>query len=350
MAIEEFRPKKFTSAHKQLIRQANAIIEEYTKLGYKLTLRQIHYQFVARDWYENTFANYKRLGNVLNAARMAGMVDWDSFDDPTRTLKRLPVYNRPEDAIQRIADTFKLDPWDEQPIKRRIEIWTEKDAATSIVRPTCNDLRLAFFSCRGYSSSSGLYEAAKRLRSYKDAGYETLVLYLGDHDPSGVQMTDSTLEKVCLFAGCDIEVRRIALTMAQVEEFNPPANFAKETDSRTKWYVDKFGTEDCWELDALKPQTVDALIRSHVEPLIDRVAWEQTMKAERAHLATLAAIMENWERTKAAPDMLAYIQSVSSQPVESEQFPDGSYENVDSATLGMVIDEADEVLTRHGLL
>ncbi len=352
MAIEEFKPKLFTAAHKQLIKQANAIIEEYTKAGYKLTLRQIHYQFVARDWYENTFANYKRLGNVLNAARIAGRVDWDSFDDPTRVLRRIAVFNDPETAVQRVADTFKLDPWDEQPIKRRIEVWVEKDAATSIVRPTCNALRIAYFSCRGYSSSSGLYEAAKRLKAYKDAGYEVLVLYAGDHDPSGVQMTDSTIEKVNMFAGDDIDIRRIALTMEQVREYDPPANFVKDKDARTKWYVETFGTEDCWELDALKPQVIDQLIRSHVEPLIDREAWDKTLADEKEHLATLAAIMEDWDRTKAAPDMhkklleFANDYTVSANPINDE----GEYEHEDSAFAELVIEESREVLTKHGIL
>jgi hypothetical protein len=347
VACEAFIEKKFTGAHKQVIRQANQIIKEYQDAGYKLTLRQIHYQFVARDLYENTFANYKRLGNILDLARKAGLVDWDAIEDPTRLLRRVAVWNTPEEAVQRLHETFKLDPWDEQPTLRRIEVWLEKDAAVSIVRPTCDDLRIPYFSCRGYSSSSGLYDAGKRLAWYAENGYETLVLYLGDHDPSGVQMTHSTDEKVNMFACCEVEFRRIALTLDQVAEFNPPPNFVKETDSRTKWYVDQFNTEDCWELDALAPQAVDKLIRAEIEPLIDRKAWDKTMTDEEEHLRVLSAIIEDWPRTKAAPDMLNLLREHSEIRPQVDR---GVPKHPDSDTLWDVVEDSQKLLDKHGLI
>lgn len=350
MAKELFVDKKFSAAHKQVIRQANKIIEEYQAAGYTLTLRQIHYQFVARDLYENTQNNYKRLGNILDAARKAGLVDWDAIEDRTRLLRRVPVWDSPEKALERIRNQFKLDPWDEQPTLRRIEVWVEKDAAVGIVQPTCDALRIPYFSCRGYSSSSGLYEAGKRLEAYAQAGYETLILYLGDHDPSGVQMTLSTDEKVSLFASRRIELRRIALTLAQIEEYSPPPNFVKETDSRTKWYVDEFGTEDCWELDALSPQVVDALIRAEVEPLIDREAWDQTLADEEEHRTVLSEIISDWSRTKAAPDMLNKLREFATEYTVSGEIDDNGDGPEDTLFAQQVIDESAEVLSRHGLL
>lgn len=352
MAVELFIPKKFTGAHKQVIKQANSIIDEYHALGYRLTLRQIHYQFVARDWYDNTFANYKRLGVILDHARKAGLVDWDGIEDSTRILRRIGVWTSPESAIARLQRQFKLDPWEEQPTKRRIEVWVEKDAALSIIRPTCDDLRVSYFSCRGYSSSSGLYEAGKRLAAYRDAGYETLVLYAGDHDPSGIQMGEVTAERLELYGHGSIPFRRIALTLDQVNEYKPPDNFAKETDSRYHQYVERFGREECWELDALRPNTVDELIRAEIEPLIDRKAWDKTMEDEQEHLATLGEIISDWDRTRAAPDMLNLIiehaqLTVEAEPIREEDMPE-HYEHTDSATLAMTIDESQSLLDRHG--
>lgn len=352
MAVEAFIPKKFSKAHEWVIRQANKIIAEYLEQGYTLTLRQVHYQFVARDLYENTQANYKRLGNILDAARKAGLVDWDAIEDRTRILRRIPVWDGPEKALERVRTAFKLDPWDDQPKLRRIEVWVEKDAAVGIVEPTCNDLRLPYFSCRGYSSSSGLYEAGKRLEAYKNAGYETIVLYLGDHDPSGVQMTEVSEERVSMYARHQIDFRRIALTLPQIEEHNPPPNFVKETDSRTKWYVERFETEDCWELDALSPRTVDQIIRAEIEPLIDRETWDKTLAREEEHRTVLSEIISDWNRTKAAPAIAAKLRefateyTVEAQPISDE----GEYESEDSATLAMFIDESQELLRKHGLL
>ena len=350
MAAEQFIPKKFTKAHEWVIKQANKIIDEYLKAGYTLTLRQIHYQFVARDLYENTQANYKRLGNILDAARKAGLVDWDAIEDRTRILRRVPVWDSPEKALERIRDQFKLDPWDEQPKLRRIEVWVEKYASVGIVQPTCDALRVPYFSCRGYSSSSGLYEAGKRLAAYHAAGYETVVLYLGDHDPSGVQMTEVSQERVDMYARHEIDFRRIALTIPQVEEHNPPPNFVKETDSRTKWYIDRFETEDCWELDALSPRTVDEIIRAEIEPLIDREAWDKTMAEEETHRATLSEIISDWNRTKAAPAMLEFIRGHRGISVEPEDIENPEHDAHEYAVeLDGIRDRAENLLDEHSL-
>ena len=353
MAVEAFIEKKFSAAHRQVIKQANALVEEYRAQGYQMTLRQLFYQFVARDLFENTQQNYKRLGNILDAARKAGRMDWGAIVDLTRTLRRIPVWDSPEKALERIRNSFKLDPWDEQPTLRRIEVWVEKDAATGIVQPTCDALRLPYFSCRGYSSSSLLYEAGKRLAAYRDAGYETLVLYFGDLDPSGDQMTEVADERVNMYAKREIEFRRVALTPAQVEEFNPPPNFVKETDSRTKWYVDKYQTDECWELDALSPKVVDSIIRANVEPLIDKEAWETTLKREEEHRDTLSEIISNWDRTKAAPAMLDYIRTVYNRDTVGtfdldDENPDAPAIE-DTKALEEVIDGAGDLLHGHGL-
>lgn len=350
MAVELFIPKKFSKAHEWVIRQANKIIEEYLAQGYTLTLRQVHYQFVARDLYENTQANYKRLGNILDAARKAGLVDWEAIEDRTRILRRVDVWDGPEKALERIRDNFKLDPWDEQPTLRRVEVWVEKDAAVGIVQPTCDDLRVPYFSCRGYSSSSGLYDAGKRLAAYHAAGYETVVLYLGDHDPSGVQMTEVSEDRVNMYARHQIDFRRIALTLPQIEEHNPPPNFVKETDSRTKWYIDRFETEDCWELDALSPKTVDQIIRDQIEPLIDREAWDKTLATEEEHRSTLSEIISDWNRTKAAPAMLEFIRGHRDISVEQDDLDDPEKDAHEYAVeLDDIRERAENLLNEHDL-
>lgn len=351
MALEIFVEKKFTAAHKHVIRQANQIIDAYLAEGYTLTLRQLHYQFVARDLYENTQANYKRLGNILDAARKAGLVDWDAIEDRTRFVRRMTVYEGPEEPLESLADAFKLDPWDFQPTKRRIEVWIEKDALIGVIQPVCDKFRLPYFSCRGYGSSSELHAAGKRLAAYKRAGYEVEVIHLGDHDPSGMQMSEDNDDRLALFARQDIPFTRLALNMPQIQEIGDlPPNFAKQTDSRSRWYIEKFGTEDAWELDALTPKYIENLISGHVDPKIDRKAWDKTMEEEQEHIATFKEIVSDWSRTKAAPDMAAKLREFAlDYDVTGEQNDDG-YVHDDSATLGVFIDESGSVLRKHGLL
>src|SRR5579872_6851979 len=69
---------------KSRIDQANEIVAEYAAQGFDLTLRQLYYQFVARALIPNTQRDYKNLGSVINDARLAGLIDWETIVDRTR--------------------------------------------------------------------------------------------------------------------------------------------------------------------------------------------------------------------------------------------------------------------------
>ena len=82
-------------------------------------------------------------------------------------------------------------------------------------------------------------------------------------------------------------VKRIALNLDQVEQYNPPPNPAKKTDSRWKKYVDEYGITDSWELDALEPQVLVDLITDEVESLVDGDLWQARLDEENAGKAAL---------------------------------------------------------------
>lgn len=85
----------------------------------------------------------------------------------------------------------------------------------------------------------------------KDHRERRVILHLGDHDPSGIDMTRDISDRLELF-GADVEVKRIALNWDQIDEFTPPPNPAKLSDSRAGAYIAEYGDES-WELDALEP-------------------------------------------------------------------------------------------------
>jgi hypothetical protein len=299
MAKEAFIPNKMSTAHKYVVRQANEIISEYMAAGYTLTLRQIYYQFVARDLIENKQTEYKRLGKILDAGRKMGLIDWDAIEDRTRNLRGTQTWADPQSIVKGAANGFKLNPWEEQRV--HVEVWIEKDALVGVIQPTCARFRVDYFACRGYSSQSEAYSAGKRLAHYANAGYRVLVLHLGDHDPSGLDMTNDNRKRLALFSGQDIEFRRIALNMDQIEEYSPPPNFAKETDSRTTWYRSEFNTDSSWELDALEPKVIDALISSNIDPMIDKAKWDATIEREKGHREVLRGVEQNWSRVAEKP-------------------------------------------------
>ena len=130
--------KNFGATALGVIREANAIIAEYAAQGYDLTLRQLYYQFVSRDLLPNRQSEYKRLGDIINDARLAGLVDWEAIVDRTRNIRALPHWSDPAAIVQAAASSFAVDKWAEQP--RRVEVWIEKDALVGVFEPVCEEL------------------------------------------------------------------------------------------------------------------------------------------------------------------------------------------------------------------
>lgn len=279
----EFVPKKFNKSSRIVIEQANVIIAEYQAAGFDLTLRQLYYQFVARGLIPNSQKSYKRIGSIVSDGRKAGLISWAAIEDRTRYLRRPATWESPSSIVQACADQFKIDLWDGQ--DRRAEVWIEKDALVGVIEPVCEELRVPCFSCRGYASDSALFEAGRRLRRLPNP----IVFHLGDHDPSGLDMTRDIEERVSMFAGRPVEIVRLALNMDQVEEHGPPPNPAKMTDARADAYVAEHGDES-WELDALDPATISDLIRDAVTELIDPDVWAEREELEREGRETLERV------------------------------------------------------------
>lgn len=261
----------------KLIGQANVIIEEYEAKGYSLTLRQLYYQFVARGLMENDQRNYSRLSRVLSDGRIAGLVSWTAIEDRTRNLMGLRTYVSPQAALKRAMDGFRLDLWSGQ--RFRPEVWVEKEALAGVVQGICNRLRVDFFACRGYNSQSEQWAAGQRFASYVQKGQIPIVFHLGDHDPSGIDMTRDNRERLAMFSGFNVTVQRLALNWEQIEELNPPPNPAKSTDSRFEDYERQFGSES-WELDALPPEYIENLISKAVGSVRDEAVWDEMLQQE----------------------------------------------------------------------
>jgi len=257
-----------------MIAHAEQIINEFHDQGYSLTLRSLHYQFVARGLFENTQSNYDRLGTAINNARLAGLIDWEALVDHTRFPRAFLHHASPADGLEHAARNYNIDMWDNQ--GSYIEVWVEKDALIDVVEKAADTYDVTSFSCRGYTSQTAMFNAAVRFMKKEKEGKATYLFHLGDHDPSGIDMTKDIMKRMMMF-GAQVEVRRLALTMDQVDVYNPPPNFAKEDDSRFKDYWNMYG-EECWELDALDPQVIHEIITDAIEPLRNKKRWKEKVK------------------------------------------------------------------------
>lgn len=295
MAKIKYEERNFTSGTLSLIATAEGIIGEYQAAGFQLTLRQIYYQFVARGVIANTEQSYKRIGDIVSAGRRAGLLDWDAIEDRTRHLRKLNSWKGPREILEAARDSFHRDLWANQ--RRRVEVWIEKDALVGIIERPCNESDVPHFSCRGYVSDSEMQEAGMRIIRRLRVKQGTIIIHLGDHDPSGIDMTRDITDRLALFTrnSPGIEVMRIALTMEQIQALQPPPNPAKITDSRYQSYVALYG-EESWELDALDPQYLRTIVEEAIFAERDMDKWQEAndeQEAEREKIADLVKQLED---------------------------------------------------------
>lgn len=281
---------KFQSKSLDLIELVNSVIDEYAAQGYELTLRQVYYQLVARGYIPNNERSYKNLGNLINDGRLAGLIDWYAIVDRTRNIKRNAHWEDPQSVIESAKYSYMLDRWQHQP--NYVEVWVEKDALIGIVSQICRKLDVPHFSCRGYTSQSEMWAAAQRFID-QDHRESRTIIHLGDHDPSGIDMTRDIRERLALF-GADVDVKRVALTMEQIERFSPPPNPTKLTDARASGYISEYGHE-CWELDALEPKIITSLIRNEVTALMDSDLFEEVERKEQTDKSNIQLVCDNYD-------------------------------------------------------
>lgn len=278
---QKFNSLKLSKLNIEKLDTINSILEEYNNSGYVLTLRQLYYQLVSRDIIPNEQKEYAKLSNVLKKGRMAGIINWSAIEDRIR-IPKLPYWvNDISHAIQDTIKQYRLNRMKTQ--NNIIEVWVEKDALSNVLYRITSKYHVRLMVNRGYSSISAMYRAYERLND-KD-----IILYFGDHDPSGMDMIRDIKDRMTEFH-LDINVIPIALTMEQINKFNPPPNPAKISDPRSKWYINKYG-EASWELDALPPKELIKLVETAILNRIDINLYEKQIQQEQSDIKQLKSIL-----------------------------------------------------------
>jgi hypothetical protein len=300
MSTQAYIEKKFAADSLALIKTMNAIVVDYVRQGYRLTVRQLYYQLVARDVVPNTERSYKRVTGIVNDAKLAGFMDWEAIEDRTREFLRNTRWRSAAEIVRASADSFHMDLWEGQ--DTRVFVIVEKEALAGVLERPCRQFDVPLLAARGYPSGTVLREfCVADLSDALGAGQTVRILHCGDHDPSGIDMTRDLQERIQLFTdefGGDVGLTRIALTMDQIDDQKPPPNPAKSSDARFAGYQAEYGDES-WELDALKPQYLTALVTQHIEEHIDMGAWEER-KADIEELrAKITKVADKFEKENA---------------------------------------------------
>lgn len=311
MAKQHYVSKKFTPASLAMIETLDSIVTEYQGMGFVLTARQLYYQLVSRNIIPNNERSYKNTCSLLNDARLAGLIDWDMIEDRTRAFTERARWNDGSDILSAVASQFHADLWVGQ--EERVFVLVEKEALVGVLEGLCNEYDVPLLAARGYPSVSVLRDFAisKILPAVCDFTYVTdgkgghrkerknsqdvRILHLGDHDPSGIDMTRDLVDRLSVLChGTRFRLDRLALNHDQVEELDLPPNPAKLTDSRAEDYIQRFGYES-WELDAIGPQYINDLVKEKIEECIDNDMRDKRIEFIEATKEKLLAIADDFE-------------------------------------------------------
>lgn len=318
MALEKFEDRKLTgqinvackfddgtvrmwnTRKEEVVEHIIEIVNEYAEEGYILTLRQLHYQLVGKNWIINHDTAYKKLGNILDDCRYSGVIDWTAIEDRGRVPHLLYSVDGVEDALQDTVDQYRRNRQEGQ--TNHVELWTEKDALSGILKRTTEKYHIQLVVNKGYTSSSAIYNAYQRIIENCRNSEFTTILYFGDHDPSGLDMVRDITDRLTLMVekgnyelvASDIfAIIHIGLTMEQIKKHKLSPNPTKLTDSRSANYVKKFG-KTCWEVDALRPQILTAIVEAHIKKQIDMDTYNQLMEDEANDIERLKKMIDGF--------------------------------------------------------
>lgn len=305
----------YIKSRDDILSHAKTIAEQYSAQGLSLTVRQLYYQFVARGLLPSGQNEYKKIVDTLSKARYAGKFDNDLIEDRTRTVYE-GDFTRNDvsvgSALKDAAGWLRQMPewalarsrWYGQ--NKHVSVWVEKEALAGIFEPVCRSLGVSWLACKGCPSVSALWDWVKHSRAHRkqvdyDEPHSSIILYFGDHDPTGfmipraaqdgiekLQRSDQGLKHMnederknfeYTFHDSneylDVHVERVALNMDQIRQYNPPPFWAKTSDTRYKGYVREHGTTDAWELDALDPTLLRSLIQQEVDKHFDEEVYNE---------------------------------------------------------------------------
>jgi len=236
-----------------------------------LTIRGLHYRLVAIGM-TNDLQHYKRVCDAMICARWGELIDFDTFSDHDRFMLGQTEYEdislddkiaEAKNQVRAWMTSYSRNKWQNQYYYP--EILIEKKALQGVFQSVCENWNVTLGACKGYPSQTFLYDIANRFIKTTDEGYQPIILYFGDYDPSGEDIPRSIKESIIRHGCFSIEVRGIALSKEQVIDMKLPPAPVKVSDSRSAAWTGLGQVE----LDAIEPNILQALCNNAIEDIFN---------------------------------------------------------------------------------
>lgn len=237
------------------------------------TIRQLFYRLTVEGVIAKTEAEYKTVVRLTGEMRRAGELPFEWVADSTRWMRKPRTFDSLEAALQITAQTYRRSLWAES--SHYVEIWIEKEALAGVVVDVTHEFDVPLMVTRGYPSISFVQSAGAAMVERALVDQVTSVYYLGDHDPSGVDISRKLEEDLHEFTFGIAEFERIAVTAGQIERWQLPSRPTKKTDTRAKNFLG-----ESVELDAIPAPEFRGLVRDAIEDHVDQRQLEVLRTAE----------------------------------------------------------------------
>jgi hypothetical protein len=263
---------------------------------YPATVRQVFYRLVSAGIIPKTETAYKTIVcRLLVNMRKDGDLPYAWLADSTRWQRKPQSYPSLQYALEETARLYRRSLWHEQPTY--VEVWCEKDALAGVFYEETARWDVPLMVTRGYASLSYLYEAGQAIA---EMDKETFIYYLGDYDPSGVDIPQKVEQQLRHFApDVDLHFERLAVTPEQIAQWTLPTRPTKTSDSRSRG----FG-HDSVELDAIPPARLRGLVRRAIRHHLDPHAVRQLEVAEASERDALRLLAATWQQPPAGDSRL----------------------------------------------
>jgi hypothetical protein len=293
------------SERKQEFLRAAMDVVEQLKPYWPVTVRQVHYGLlnnpplrnssrgIQRATYENDSKSYDDLTDLLTRARLNGLVSWESISDETRSRSGLH-YSKDAATFVDIETyhflrNYRRDLLQSQP--DHVELILEKLTVQGIIEPIASKFCIPMTVGRGYCSIDPRHDIVMRFRK---SGKDRLKLLIAsDFDPDGEEIAESFARSIRDDFGIDgVTASKILLRQDQIATWKLPNNGmeAKESSSKYRKFMDRYGENFVFELEAVPPVLMQSTIQEAIEATIDLNAFNRELEAEKKDAALLQAM------------------------------------------------------------
>lgn len=242
---------------------------------YPQTVRQVYYVAISEGWLPPDTARTKRrsymaIQRSLEKGRRRGIIPWEWITDVGRVYQR----NFTEKNLVDFAEDAHL--YYTPMADHGGLLWVEKDTIVPTVEDIARKFTCPLVSGRGFSGLSHIRRVALDL----DTDVRQ-VLFIGDHDPSGLVIDESLETSLITDFGVSWRIERIALTWEQAQDL--PHIDLKPTDPRTPGYEARYGSR-AWEVEALPVERLRQIVFEQLSilwPEEKRLEYKQRVNQER---------------------------------------------------------------------